>query len=163
MSARRLVPLALAAIVAALALAGPASAAAPDAGPPAGHCVSVDATGFGQDLGGGRTTATIYVDGVAVGTTSAAFTVTGVDGTVASFSGPITFTGRAGTLTARAAGTLDVTTGAFTSTSTDLSGTGIFHGVTGSVTLTGVEDLATGAFTETVTGELCRGGGAPRG
>ena len=117
----------------------------------------MDATGVGQDLGGGRTTATISVHGVEVGTTAAAFTVTGTVGTVASFAGPITFTGLGGTPTAPVTGTLDVTTGAFTSTSTGITGTGALRHVTGDVTITGTEDLATGAFTETLTGHLCLG------
>ena len=163
MSVRRLVLLVvtvLAAALAGLALAPPASAAAGAPASRPAHCLQVDATGVGQDLGGGRTAATLFIGGVAVGTTSAAFTVTGVDGTTASFTGPITFTGRGGSLTAQVAGTLDLATGAFTSTSTGLSGTGAFRGVTGSVTLTGVEDLATGAFTETVAGVLCQGAGS---
>ena len=81
-----------------------------------------------------------------------------MDGTVASFTGPITFTGLGGTLTAQVAGTLDVTTGAFTSTSTSLAGTGTFRHVTGQLTFTGTEDLATGAFTESITGQLCAQG-----
>ena len=93
--------------------------------------------------------------GVEVGTTAAAFTITGVDGTVASFTGPITFTGRGGTLTAQVAGTLDLTTGSFTSTSTSLAGTGAYRRVTGHLTLTGTEDLTTGVFTEVITGQLC--------
>ncbi len=157
MSPRRLVLSLLACLVAVVGLVVPASAhgrVSPSSAP--ARCLQVDATGAGQDLGGGRTAATLFVDGVAGGMTSAAFTVTGVEGTVASFTGPITFTGRGGTLTADVAGTLDLATGAFASTSTSLTGTGAFRGATGSVTLTGVEDLATGAFTETVTGTLCK-------
>jgi hypothetical protein len=163
MSVRRLLLLVvtvLAAAHAGLALASPASAAAVAPASKPAHCLQVDATGLGQDLGGGQTAATLFVGGVAVGTTSAAFTVTGVDGSLASFTGAITFTGRGGTLTAQVAGTLDLATGAFTSTSTALSGNGAFRGVTGSVTLSGVEDLATGAFTETVTGVLCQEAGS---
>jgi hypothetical protein len=157
MSVRRLVLLAVSAALAGLVLAPPASAAAPPPASMPAHCLPIRATGVGQDLGGGQTAATLFVGGAAVGTTSATFTVTGMAGTIASFTGPITFTGRGGRLVADVAGTLDVATGAFTSTSTDLTGTGVFRGATGSVTLTGVEDLATGAFTETVTGELCQG------
>ena len=126
---RRLVLPLLVCLVAALALAAPASAAHRRSPRQPGHvrCLPVDATGVGQDLGGGQTTATISVGGVEVGTTAAAFTITGVDGTVASFTGPITFTGLGGTLTAQVTGTLDVTDRRFTSTSTSLAGTGIFR------------------------------------
>ncbi len=78
-------------------------------------------------------------------------------GTVASFTGPITFTGLGGTLTAEVTGTLDVATGAFTSTSTSLTGTGTFRRVTGDLTFTGTEDLATLAFTESITGRAVPG------
>ncbi len=156
MSLRRLVLPLLVCLVAVWAFAPPASATMH------GHhrhgharCLPIEATGVGQDLGGGRTTATISVHGVEVGTTAAAFTITGQDGTVVSFDGPITFTGLGGTLTAQVTGTLDAATGDFTSTSTSVTGTGTFRDVTGDVTLNGTEDLATGAFTETITGELC--------
>jgi hypothetical protein len=163
MSLRRLVLPLVVSLAAALALATPASAST-HRHHHAGHvrCLPVDATGVGQDLGGGRTTATISVHGVEVGTTAAAFTVTGVIGTVASFTGPITFTGLGGTLTAQVTGTLDVATGAFTSTSTSLAGTGPFRHVTGDLTFTGTENLSTLAFTESITGQLCRAHGHGR-
>ena len=50
---------------------------------------------------------------------------------------------------------LDVATGAFTSTSTSLAGTGTLRRVTGQLIFTGTEDLTTGAFTESITGQLC--------
>ncbi len=160
MSVRRLVlPLlvCLAVSIASAAPAGAHRATHPGHPSPPAHtrCLPVDAAGVGQDLGGGRTTATITVGGVQVGTTAAAFTITGVDGTVASFTGPIVFTGLGGTLTAEVTGTLDVTTGAFTSTSTGVTGTGLLRPVTGHLTFTGTEDLATGAFSEAIDGELC--------
>jgi hypothetical protein len=119
------------------------------------RCVSVEATGVGQDLGGGRTTATVTVAGITVGTTAATFTVTGVEGSLVSFVGPIVFTGLGGTLTADVTGSLDTATGDFTSTSDALTGTGALSGVTGHLTFTGHEDLTTGTFTETISGELC--------
>ena len=163
MSLRRLVLPLVVCLAAAFALAPPASASA-HRHHARGHvrCITVDATGVGQDLGGGRTTATISVHGFEVGTTTAAFTITAVNGTVASFTGPITFTGLGGTLTAQVAGTLDVATGAFTSTSTSLAGTGTFRRVTGDLTFTGTEDLTTLAFTESITGQLCRAHGHGR-
>jgi hypothetical protein len=157
MSVRRLVLSLLVWLGVAFGVASPASAHPSQPAPRGAHvrCVAVDATGVGQDLGGGQTTATISVAGVEIGTTAAAFTITGVDGVVASFAGPITFTGRGGTLTAQVSGTLDLTTGAFMSTSSSLTGTGAYRGVTGDLTLTGTEDLATGAFTESIAGRLC--------
>jgi hypothetical protein len=74
-------------------------------------CVPVHATGVGQDLGGGRTQATISSHGLVVGHTMAAFTINQVVGTTASFTGPIVFTNRLGTLTAQVAGTFDVVSG----------------------------------------------------
>ena len=155
----RLVRLLLVALLAAAAglVAAPAQAAARPAAPV--RCVAVEATGAGQDLGGGQTTATVSVGGVVVGTTSAMFTITGSEGTTVFFEGPITFTGLGGTLTAHVTGTLDAATGDFTSTSTSVTGTGTLRTVTGDLTLTGHEDLTTGAFTESITGDLCRPGG----
>ena len=140
MSVRRLVLPLFLCLAASLATAAPAAAHHGHPSPPAhARCLPVDATGVGQDLGGGQTTATI----------------TGVDGTVASFVGPIVFTGLGGTLTAQVTGTLDVTTGVFTSTSTSVTGTGLLRRVTGDLTFTGTEDLTTGAFTEAIHGRLC--------
>ena len=159
MSVRRLVLPLLVCLAASLATAAPVAAHPTHPGhpsPPAhARCLPVDATGVGQDLGGGQTSAAITVGGGQVGTTAAAFTITGVNGTVASFVGPIVFTGLGGTLTAQVTGTLDVTTGAFTSTSTSVSGTGLLRRVTGDLTFTGSEDLKTGAFTEAIHGVLC--------
>jgi hypothetical protein len=46
-------------------------------------------------------------------------------------------------------------TGEFSATTTGMSGTGKLAGVTGELTLNGVEDLSTLTFTEDVTGEIC--------
>jgi hypothetical protein len=144
----------LAALAASCAvLATDATAAVPRGVGPV--CVPILATGVGQDLGGGVTEATISVAGIAVGQTKASFTTMGVSGTVASFAGPIVFTSRAGTLTAQSTGSLDTTTGDFRTTSTNLTGTGLLWGITGDVTLAGMENLTTGRFTETITGSLC--------
>jgi hypothetical protein len=158
MPVRRLVP--PLALVAAALVASPAASAQPGHGHGQNHphhsrCVPVRAVGVGQDLGGGQTTATVSVGDTPVGTTTGSFVVNGVDGTVASFAGPIVFTGLGGTLTAPVTGTLDTASGAFTSTSSDLSGTGTFAGVTGRLTFTGTEDLGTGAFTEAIKGKVC--------
>jgi hypothetical protein len=118
-------------------------------------CHSIDATGVGQDLGEGRTVAQISDGGLLQGTTAASFQITGLSGTVASFAGTITFTTNRGTLTATVAGTLDLATGAFSATSSILSGTGKLAGASGSLVFNGVENLATGAFTEVITGSIC--------
>ena len=89
------------------------------------------------------------------GHTAAAFTINQVVGTTASFTGPIVFTNTLGTLTAQVAGTFDVASGAFQATSTSLTGSGLIRGLSGSVTLQGLEDFATLRFTETITGRLC--------
>ena len=122
------------------------------------RCTPVEATGVGDDLGGGRTEATLSVAGVPVATSAAAFTIGAVDGTVAGFTGPIVLTPLRGpgTLTAQVAGTFDLASGAFRATSTSLSGTGPLKKVTGTLTFAGVEDFADGSFTESVTGQLCR-------
>ena len=83
--------------------------------------------------------------------------ITGVADGVASFTGQIVFTPRRldGTLVAPVTGTLDLTSGAFTATSTSVTGTGKLSGVTGSVSIRGVQDLTTGVFTETLRIRLC--------
>jgi hypothetical protein len=121
-------------------------------------CVPVLATGAGQDLGGGATEATISIGRVVLGQTKASLMTTGISGTMASFAGPITFSSSAGTLAAQSTGSLDVTTGSFRTIATDITGTGLLRGVTGQVTLVGLENLTTGSFTETITGRLCESG-----
>jgi hypothetical protein len=118
-------------------------------------CVSVQATGTGEETAPGQTTATIFVRGVEVGTTTARFTTTGIDGTVASFVGPLVFTSAGGTLTAQLAGTLDTATGRFVSRSEELTGTGLFTGVQGRLKLRGTVDLTDGSFSERISGRLC--------
>lgn len=118
-------------------------------------CHNVNAKGVGQDLGGGRTTATIIGGGLLHGTTNASFVITGFAGTVASFEGTIVFTVNKATLAASVAGTLDVASGVFSATTSSVAGTGKLAGATGSLSFNGVEDLTTGRFTEDVTGEIC--------
>lgn len=148
-------------------LAGPATAWAAPTGSRQPHskaeldtrrlCAPVHATGVGQDLGGGRTTAIISSHGLRLGATAATFTFTvpGQPGTVASFSGPIVFTDQFGTITTLVGGTLDITTGDFRSSSTNVSGSGLYQAITGSLTFTGSEDLLNKTFTESVNGNLC--------
>ena len=138
-------------LLAALSLA----VVAPTAVDAAVSCHRIDASGVGQDLGGGNTVARISDGGLLQGTTAAAFTITGLSGTLASFVGTITFTTNRATLAAEVAGTLDVATGAFNATSSSLSGTGKLEGATGGLVFAGIENLVTGTFTEVVTGQVC--------
>ena len=131
----------------------PAATAAPAAA--AVSCHVINAKGVGQDVGGGVTRAEILGGGLLHGTTNAAFTITGLSGTVASFTGTIVFTVNNATLTATVNGTLDLSTGEFNATTSSISGTGKLAGATGSLTFSGVENLADGSFKETVTGEIC--------
>jgi hypothetical protein len=118
-------------------------------------CHDIDASGVGQDLGGGHTVAQISNGGLLQGTTEAQFAITGLSGTVASFAGAITFTVNRATLTANVSGTLDIVSGMFSATTTSVSGTGKLAGATGNLVFNGVENLATGAFTEVVSGSIC--------
>jgi hypothetical protein len=121
-------------------------------------CAQAHAVGVGQDLGGGRTTATISHGGRLNGTTSGLFTISGGVFPVFGIAGTVAFTAKHGTLTASVAGTLDVVSGAFNASGPVSAGTGNLAGVTGTLTFGGVENLATGAFTETITGTLCKAG-----
>ena len=118
-------------------------------------CRNINATGVGQDMGGGQTVGQISDGGLLQGTTAASFSITGISGTVASFAGPITFTTNRATLTANLVGTLDVVSGVFSAASSSISGTGKLAGATGSLSFSGVENLATGAFTDVVSGSIC--------
>ncbi len=120
-------------------------------------CAPIRATGVGQDLGAGMTTATISSHGIVLGHTHASFTMGPVTGTSASFSGPIVFSSSVGSLTANVDGSFDVSSGAFRASSRSITGTGLLRRVTGQVTINGLESLSTGAFTETITGRLCAG------
>jgi hypothetical protein len=142
----RLIPL-----IAALSLA----VVAPTAVDAATSCHRIGASGVGQDQGGGNTVAQISDGGLLQGTTAAAFTITGLSGTLASFVGTITFTTNRATLAAEVAGTLDLATGAFNATTSSLSGTGKLAGATGGLVFAGVENLLTGTFIEVVTGQVC--------
>jgi hypothetical protein len=138
-----------------LAIAVVATAAAPASASAAASCHSINAKGIGQDNGNLTTNAQIIGGGLLHGTTAAAFTPTGFSFPEFLFTGTITFTTNNGTLTASLTGSLNVVTGEFAATTTGMSGTGQLAGVTGQLTLRGVEDLATLAFTEDVTGEIC--------
>jgi hypothetical protein len=118
-------------------------------------CHAINAKGVGQDLGGGMTRAQIIGGGLLHGSTEAAFTITGLSGTVASFEGAIVFTVNRATLTANVAGTLDLANGAFSATSSGITGTGKLAGATGNLSFNGMENLSDGSFTETINGEIC--------
>jgi hypothetical protein len=120
-----------------------------------GDCRAVRARGVGQDLGGGRTTATITRGGILNGTTAAMFGITGGTPPVLTFAGTVVFTTKRGTLTIGIAGTFNVATGAFDASGPVSGGTGRFAGASGMLRLMGVQDLSTGRFTETIRGTLC--------
>ena len=122
------------------------------------ECTNVQATGVGQDLGNGVTVATISRGGWLNGATSGAFVITGGAPPVFTVAGTVVFTTKHGALTLTAAGTFDVSTGAFMTSGPVSAGTGKLAGATGTLTIAGVQNLATGAFTETVTGTICRAG-----
>ena len=117
-------------------------------------CKDVHATGVGQDLGGGNTTATIRHGGQLNGRTSGHFAITGAP-PVFTIAGTVVFTAKHGGLTASVAGTFNAATGAFTAAGPVSAGTGHLAGATGTLTFSGLENLATGSFTETITGTIC--------
>ena len=118
-------------------------------------CHKINARGTGQDHGDFTTEAQIRGGGLLQGTTTAAFAPTGQVGTVVSFAGTVTFTTNKATLTVSVTGTLDIATGAFSSSGPVTASTGKLAGATGNLTLNGVENLSTGAFTETIDGQIC--------
>jgi hypothetical protein len=134
-------------LAATFAMAAPAHASAR-------ICLPVLATGVGRDLGNLTTEATVSSFNIPLGTTHATFVPDEVTPTALTFHGPIVFTSRIGTLTAQSDGSVNLATGEFVSQSNDLSGTGAFRGVTGSLRFAGTEapDLT---FTERITGRLC--------
>ncbi len=132
-----------------------AAAGAPASASGVVSCHTINAKGIGQDLGGGQTQADILGGGLLQGTTEATLTITGFSGTVATFEGTIVFTVNNGTLTAELSGTFDVATGAFSATTTSMSGTGKLAGATGALSFSGIENLADGTFTEDISGEIC--------
>jgi hypothetical protein len=118
-------------------------------------CHAINATGAGQDLGGGNTRAQITDGGLLEGTTAGTFAITGFSGTVASIAGTVVFTVKRATLTVSVSGTLDVATGAFSASGPVSGSTGKLAGATGSLLLSGVENLGDGSFTETISGSIC--------
>jgi hypothetical protein len=124
---------------------------------PAGvSCHNINAKGVGQDLGGGNTVADINGGGLLNGTTVGSFAPVGFTlPSTALVVGTVTFTVNKGTLTVSLAGSLDVVSGAFSTTGPVTGSTGKLAGASGALSFNGVEDFTTGAFTETVTGNIC--------
>ena len=118
-------------------------------------CLSVNARAIGQNLGGGRTEATIVHAGILNGTTTAQLEITGGTPPVLTFVGTGVLVTDHGTLTVRTVGTFNAATGVFEATGQVVHGTGMFAGATGALTFAGVEDLASGRFTQTITGTVC--------
>jgi hypothetical protein len=118
-------------------------------------CHKINATGTGQDFGGGVTHANINGGGLLNGTTVGNFTVIGFSPPVASFIGTVEFTTKQATLTVTIAGILDVTTGEFSASGSVSSATGKLAGATGTLLFDGIEDLTNGSFVEDVTGVVC--------
>ncbi len=148
-------------LAAALVIASISSPATAYASAPR-NCVPVQLTAIGQDQGPSNgvihTVADVFLGRLKVAATAASFTPTGPPaGSVLSFAGPIVISPVVGdsTLTATVNGSVDLSTGMFTATSTRVTGTRHLSGVTGELTFAGTENSATGAFTETITGVLC--------
>lgn len=137
------------------------SLALPGAAHAATTCQTVHAKGVGQAVSATETVATIRGGGLVEGSTTVGrFTPGTPSGSVVPFGGTVEFDARTGTLLLTVTDFLDVATGAFSATSTGMSGTGGFTGATGGLTLVGLQNLQTGSFTEDVDGRLCvqRGG-----
>ena len=118
-------------------------------------CHKINASGTGQDLGGGMTQASISGGGLLQGTTEATFVPSGLSGNVLSFDGFVTFTTNKATLTVTIQGTFDLGSGAFSASGPVTASTGKLAGATGNLSLNGVENLSDGSFTETIDGEIC--------
>ena len=119
------------------------------------ECLSVHARAIGQNLGGGRTHATIIHAGILNGTTTGQLQITGGTPPLLTVEGTGVLTTHHGTLTVRIVGTFNQATGVFTATGQIVHGTGMFAGATGVLTFEGVEDLTSGSFTQTITGTVC--------
>ncbi len=119
-------------------------------------CHTIDATGMGQDLGGGITQAQIQDGGLLQGTTIGEFTFTNLPSL--DFEGTVTFTTNRATLEVTVAGTiviLDASTAAFNASGPITDATGKLEGANGNLTFDGIQNLVDGSFTETVTGQFC--------
>ena len=122
---------------------------------PHDSCLSVNARADGQNLGHGRTAATITHAGILNGTTAGQLEVTGGTPPLLTVVGTGVLTTNHGSFTVSVAGTLNTATGVFEATGHVVHGTGVFAGATGVLTFMGVEDLTSGRFTQTITGTVC--------
>jgi hypothetical protein len=122
---------------------------------PHDSCLSVNARAAGQNLGHGRTAATITHAGILNGTTAGQLEVTGGTPPLLTVVGTGVLTTNHGSLTVSVAGTFNTATGVFEATGHVVHGTGVFAGATGVLTFVGVEDLTSGRFTQTITGTVC--------
>jgi hypothetical protein len=118
-------------------------------------CLSVNARAVGQNLGHGRTEATITHAGILNGTTTGQLEITGGTPPILTVVGTGVLTTDHGTLTVSVVGTFNAATGMFEATGQVVHGTGVFAGATGTLTFVGVEDLTSGRFTQTITGTVC--------
>ena len=118
-------------------------------------CLSVSASAIGQNLGHGRTEATIFHAGILNGTTSGQLQITGGHPPLLTVVGTGVLTTHHGTLIVSLVGTFNAATGVFEATGQVVHGTGMFAGATGVLTFVGVEDLASGRFTQAITGTVC--------
>ena len=75
---------------------------------------------------------------------------------IASLTGHSTITTDKGVLTGQDTSTLDVTTGAFTTTVDIVGGTGKYEGAEGQIVATGVFDFVTGSTAGTYVGTVCK-------
>jgi hypothetical protein len=119
------------------------------------ECLSVHARAIGQNLGGGRTQATVVHAGILNGTTTGQLAITGGAPPVLTVAGTGVLTTHRGTLTVNVVGTFNQATGVFAATGRIVHGTGMFAGATGELTFAGLEDLTNGSFTQTITGTVC--------
>ena len=119
------------------------------------ECLTVHARAIGQNLGHGRTQATIVHAGILNGTSIGQLQITGGTPPVLTVEGTGVLTTHNGTLTVSVVGTFNQATGVFAATGQIVHGTGIFAGATGALTFDGLEDLSSGSFTQTITGTVC--------
>ena len=103
-----------------------------ESGSAAVSCHAIDATGAGQDLGGGATVARISGGGLLHGRTVGSFSVVDVTNAPAlGIAGTVTFTTNKGTLTVAVSGVFNVATGVFEASGPVAGATGKLEGATG--------------------------------
>jgi len=118
-------------------------------------CHLINARGVGQDPGTGSTTGNVIGGGLLQGTIAGSITVTGISGTVATFTEKVIFTNQHGTLTVVVTGAIDLTTGQFNASGPVTASTGRLSGATGNISVSGVANFAAAIFTEDINGAVC--------